>query len=158
MADNGIGRRAFLEWAIGLLGGAIGVALGIPIVGYLLAPLRTRRRRQLIPLMAEADLPLEGEVAEVLYTVPIQDGWRRRREVRIAYVVNRGEQLLVLSNLCTHTGCGVRWESERQRFVCPCHGGEFDMEGRVMKEPPPRPLRRIAHQLRDGALWIEVEA
>jgi len=73
-------------------------------------------------------------------------------------VVNLGAELLVLSNSCTHTGCGVRWEVNQRKFICPCHGGEFDIHGRVLKEPPPRPLRQLAHQLKEGALWIEVEA
>ena len=152
-------RRAFLERAVWLLSGMLSMALSVPLVGYLLAPLWHReRRRYNVRLMAEEDLPLEGEVAEAIYTVTMRDGWRERREVRIAYVVNLGDQLLVLSNSCTHTGCGVRWVAEQSKFVCPCHGGEFDMQGRVLKEPPPRPLRRLAHQRKEGALWIEVEA
>ncbi len=155
---GGIDRRTFLERAIWLLSGILSAALCTPLVGYLLAPHRhSTRRKYRVRLMAEEDLPLEGEVAETLYTVTFRDGWRTRREARIAYVVNLGESLLVLSNSCTHTGCGVRWEAEQGKFVCPCHGGEFDRQGRVLKQPPPRPLRRLAHQLREGALWIEVE-
>ncbi|AFY76419.1 Rieske Fe-S protein [Pleurocapsa sp. PCC 7327] len=42
--------------------------------------------------------------------------------------------------VCTHLGCTVDWKSERNRFVCPCHGSEYDAMGRVEKGPAKRPL------------------
>jgi Rieske Fe-S protein len=48
-----------------------------------------------------------------------------------------------LSLSCTHARCTVRWDSQEKRFLCPCHGGAFDVSGRVVKGPPPAPLRRL---------------
>ncbi len=39
-----------------------------------------------------------------------------------------------------HLGCMVDWKSERNRFVCPCHGSEYDAMGRVEKGPAKRSL------------------
>lgn len=36
---------------------------------------------------------------------------------------------------CTHLGCTVNWQPEKDRFVCPCHGSQYDSQGRVLKGP-----------------------
>jgi cytochrome b6-f complex iron-sulfur subunit len=41
---------------------------------------------------------------------------------------------------CTHTGCEVRWIEAEEAYVCPCHDGRFDADGRVVAGPPPRAL------------------
>ncbi len=41
---------------------------------------------------------------------------------------------------CTHFGCTVKWSAERDRFLCPCHGSEFDAMGKAVKGPAGSPL------------------
>ena len=43
---------------------------------------------------------------------------------------------------CTHHLCLYDWDSARTQFRCRCHPGTFDVEGRVLGGPPPRPLWR----------------
>jgi cytochrome b6-f complex iron-sulfur subunit len=40
-----------------------------------------------------------------------------------------------IRTVCTHRGCAVNWQAEQSRFVCPCHGSQFDPQGRVVKGP-----------------------
>jgi cytochrome b6-f complex iron-sulfur subunit len=40
------------------------------------------------------------------------------------------------SSTCPHLGCKVHWQEENQRFLCPCHMGIFDAEGRGISGPP----------------------
>jgi len=44
---------------------------------------------------------------------------------------------------CTHMGCEVRWHPESSEYVCPCHDGRFDADGRPLAGPPSRPLRAV---------------
>jgi cytochrome b6-f complex iron-sulfur subunit len=46
---------------------------------------------------------------------------------------------------CTHLGCTVNWKPEQHRFVCPCHGSQYDEQGRVIHGPARRslPLRTV---------------
>lgn len=50
------------------------------------------------------------------------------------------KNLTVLSNSCAHLGCPVRWvitEGEGE-FLCPCHGGIYNINGKYVAGPPPR--------------------
>jgi cytochrome b6-f complex iron-sulfur subunit len=42
--------------------------------------------------------------------------------------------------ICPHRGCTVNWQAEQNRFVCPCHGSQFDPQGRVAKGPAQKAL------------------
>ncbi len=48
-----------------------------------------------------------------------------------------------ISPICTHLGCTVEWKLEKNRFVCPCHGSEYDSQGRVVHGPAQRSLPLI---------------
>lgn len=58
------------------------------------------------------------------------------------------------SAICTHEGCVVGWNAEQQRIRCPCHGGVFDVNGRVVEGPPPAPLYPFDVEVRDGKILI----
>ena len=44
---------------------------------------------------------------------------------------------------CTHTGCVVRWDPPSRSYLCPCHEGRFDEEGRAIAGPAASPLRTL---------------
>jgi cytochrome b6-f complex iron-sulfur subunit len=51
-------------------------------------------------------------------------------------IVRRSEtEYLVLSSVCRHKKCNVKYKSERQLFVCPCHGSTYNLTGKVIKGP-----------------------
>jgi Rieske Fe-S protein len=62
----------------------------------------------------------------------------------------------VLSNHCAHLGCPTRWQAEKGLIVCPCHGGEYDINGGYRAGPPPHGLFRFAYEIReDGSLYVK---
>ena len=48
-----------------------------------------------------------------------------------------------ISTRCAHLGCPVRFVEAAGNFICPCHGGVYDFEGKVIGGPPVRPLDRF---------------
>lgn len=65
-------------------------------------------------------------------------------------------QINVLSNHCAHLGCPTRWHAEQGLIVCPCHGGEYDINGNYRAGPPPQGLFRFAYEIReDGGLYVK---
>lgn len=59
-----------------------------------------------------------------------------------------------LSNVCTHRGCAVAWDAGAGSFSCPCHGGVFDLAGKVVSGPPPAPLKSYPTQTTDGVVFL----
>ena len=59
---------------------------------------------------------------------------------RRIFVLRHGNDIKVVSAVCTHIGCAVRWIEERGRWECPCHGTFFNAQGIVIAGPAPRPL------------------
>ncbi|MBC7972100.1 MAG: Rieske 2Fe-2S domain-containing protein [Verrucomicrobia bacterium] len=45
-----------------------------------------------------------------------------------------------ISTTCTHLGCTVAWKADQNRFICPCHGSQYDNQGRVVQGPARRNL------------------
>ena len=50
---------------------------------------------------------------------------------------------IAISTRCAHLGCPVRFVAAAGNFICPCHGGVYDFEGKVIGGPPVRPLDRF---------------
>jgi Rieske Fe-S protein len=66
-------------------------------------------------------------------------------------------KLNVLSNSCAHLGCPVRWFPEKKLYLCPCHGGLYDINGGWVGGPPPRGMYRYteAEVRENGKLYIK---
>jgi menaquinol-cytochrome c reductase iron-sulfur subunit len=67
---------------------------------------------------------------------------------RLVYIRNDGNQkFTAVSNICMHVGCPV--QANATGFACPCHGGQYDSEGRRTAGPPVRPLNRYDTSIDD---------
>lgn len=68
------------------------------------------------------------------------------------------EDFLALSSVCPHLGCRVHWESNNDRFFCPCHNGAFDRQGQATAGPPlaaHQTLTRFPLKVEGGLLFLE---
>src|ERR1039458_10373853 len=52
------------------------------------------------------------------------------------------------SAVCTHLNCTVQYQASSSEMWCPCHNGTYDLEGRVVSGPPPKPLEEFAVKIR----------
>jgi cytochrome b6-f complex iron-sulfur subunit len=48
-----------------------------------------------------------------------------------------------LNAVCTHLGCVVPWNSGENKFMCPCHGSQYDSTGKVVRGPAPLSLALV---------------
>jgi len=72
---------------------------------------------------------------------------------------NAPEDFIALSSVCPHLGCAVHWESNNDRFFCPCHNGAFTSSGDPISGPPAdagQTLSRYPLKVDSGLLFIEV--
>jgi Rieske Fe-S protein len=49
-------------------------------------------------------------------------------------------ELRAFSATCTHLDCTVQYRPDLEHVWCACHNGHYDLEGRNIAGPPPRPL------------------
>jgi len=153
--DKQFGRRNFMKAAIAGIGGLIGAALGLPAIPYIMGP----------ALQKESDNWLQlGSVSKVELNIPTlfkktietQTGWiNTEEEISVYVLTSNGQDYVVMSNVCTHLGCRVRWIPEKDGFFCPCHNGVFSKDGTVVAGPPPRPLDRFESKVEDGVIFIK---
>ncbi len=63
--------------------------------------------------------------------------------------------LLALHTRCTHLACVVSWDDAAQKFLCPCHGSQFERNGTVVNPPAPRPLDRFPITFKRGRVIVD---
>jgi len=136
------GRRRALVLLINSVLAVMGAALAALLGAFALRPSRRSGRARWVRAASFVELKPGNPVARVL-SVPVADGWYRERARRTVFLVRDGDRVTAFSATCTHLGCQVRWDREKTRFLCPCHGGEYDVRGHVVAGPPPRPLETI---------------
>ena len=79
----------------------------------------------------------------------------RRHSVELdGPVKDRYDHVIAISSRCVHVGCPVRFVTAAGSFVCPCHGGVYDVLGFRIGGPPPRPLDRFYTMIRDGEVLL----
>ncbi|HET9753181.1 MAG TPA: Rieske (2Fe-2S) protein [Myxococcales bacterium] len=140
------GRRGFIDLVLGI--GFLGwlVSLVFPVLRYL-KPLSAQAQGGPVRLNAEEQAKLDKE-----RTVIVRAG-----AVRLLVFEDAEQKLHALSARCTHEGCTVQYVPGDSLIWCACHNGRFDLEGRVISGPPPRPLSRYACQREvDGAVVVQL--
>jgi Rieske Fe-S protein len=61
----------------------------------------------------------------------------------------------VVSATCPHEGCEVLWDSQRNRFACPCHESFFAADGEKISGPAPHGLHQLPSRVQDGKLQVQ---
>lgn len=137
--DNS-GRRTFLGAGLAALGALAAAAAGWPLFSYL-APSKVKKQAEKV-VIPEKDLP-SGEAKFFEYAGS-----------SAVLVRRRDGSLAAFSAVCTHLGCIVQWEKDKQDFLCPCHAGHYNADGMVTAGPPPRPLPRIPFSVEGGSITV----
>jgi isorenieratene synthase len=70
-------------------------------------------------------------------------------------VARRGASWVAYDGRCTHMGCPVRPAEGSDGFLCPCHAGRFDSEGKPVGGPPGAPLARL--EVREDGLNLVLQ-
>jgi Rieske Fe-S protein len=140
--DTRGGRRSLLNWLLGLWGGGVIGSVLYPVVRYLAPPdVAEATTLSASAGNAQALLPNTGRV------VPFGS--------RPAIVLRTSSgELRAFSATCTHLDCTVQYRSDLQRIWCACHNGQYDLNGRNVAGPPPRPLDPYDVNVSNGEIVI----
>jgi Rieske Fe-S protein len=58
------------------------------------------------------------------------------------------------SAVCTHLNCTIQYQESSRQIWCACHNGTYDMSGRVVSGPPPKPLEEYSVLVRGEEVVI----
>ncbi|MDO8525746.1 MAG: Rieske 2Fe-2S domain-containing protein [Candidatus Omnitrophota bacterium] len=142
MAEKKITRRQFINYILGgsLLGLAASAAYSI--FRYITPP--------------------EGSETAVLSVVAgksgeltLNSGKIFRFGVTPGLLINTAKgELLAFNAVCTHLNCTVQYDPQAICIWCPCHNGRFDLNGKVISGPPPRPLEKYLVNIRGDDIVV----
>lgn len=137
-----ISRRRFFDILASLGGLATIIMVVYPLLGFLRPPRRSSEATSFVEVGNVDDIPPDqGKDVTAPNGEPV-------------IVINRGEQegLIALSKRCTHLGCIVQLKGNE--LFCPCHGARFNLEGKVIAGPAPRPLPKYMLKVLGGKLQL----
>lgn len=123
-------RRHFLNWFLGTSLGALAASVLYPIIRFVSPP----RIPEATTNQVEA-----GDVSDPLWN---EKGFKiiRFGAEPVVLLKVSATEYRAFSATCTHLDCIVGYQKDRSRIYCNCHGGVYDLNGRNVSGPPPRPL------------------
>ena len=122
-------RRQILKTSLAFLGTTTLISFVYPASKFLIPP--KSRAGETTLVINKKDIP-PGTAKEITYN-----------ETPVIIINRMGSGFIALSRICTHLGCLVGYDKFNSKLVCPCHAGEFDLEGNVLSGPATKPLLRF---------------
>lgn len=145
-----ITRRRFMTGGANVAGAVAAASFTLPPLAFALAPVFEEVPHRW-EVAGPADMFPDNNYVPVTITATPGIGQvgkttayvRKRNPSLDTDKYDRNRPFIAISDRCAHAGCPVRWVSASERFACPCHGGVYDILGRRVGGPPPRPLDRF---------------
>jgi len=151
-----VSRRWLLLKIGALFNAVVGAAVLVPVVKYLLSPVKSDDAYKSWISLGSVDTFPVGETRLAKFTNPVSREWDGETD-RVACWVRRisEKEFQVFAINCAHLGCPVRWFPQSQLFMCPCHGGVYYSNGDRAAGPPERGLFTYNHNVIGGKLMID---
>jgi Rieske Fe-S protein len=67
-------------------------------------------------------------------------------------------ELRAFSAVCTHLNCTVQYRPDLSHIWCACHNGHYDLNGKNISGPPPRPLDAFVVNARGNQIVVSKSA
>lgn len=139
--DNG--RRNILNWFLTTTAGAFLVSVFYPLGRYLIPPKIEESTARTVTLALK---PQE---------IKANSGQIFRFGSQPAMLVKTpAGELKAFSAGCTHLACIVQFRSDIGHLWCACHNGHFDLNGKNIEGPPPKPLEEYVVNVRSDQIVV----
>jgi len=145
-SDPGFSRRSVLDWL--LSGSLISFAAAIlyPVWRYVAPPTVKEGVADAVTAAKVSDLaPNTGKI------------FRFGSRPGILVRTTSGEWR-AMSAVCTHLQCTVQYRADLEEIWCACHNGRFDLTGKNVAGPPPRPLEQFAVTIKGEDVVVSLRA
>ena len=143
----GMDRRNFLNWFLGTTAGAFLIAVLYPLSRYLIPPKVEESTAKTVTLAVKP-----GDVK-------VNSGEIFRFGSQPAILVRTpGNELKAFSAVCTHLSCIVQYRSDISHMWCACHNGHYDLNGKNIIGPPPKPLEEYVVNVKGDQIVVSKRA
>ncbi len=143
-------RRRFMTVSSQAMGGIAAASFALPALGFAIGPIFKQPPHFWEDIGSTEDftnnnyIPVVITVAQGIGEAGKTTAYVRQHNDAIdTDPYDRNTPYIAISTRCAHLGCPVRWVDAAERFICPCHGGVYDLLGRRVGGPPVRPLDRF---------------
>lgn len=137
------GRRRFLNWFLGTTAGAFFVAVTYPLSRYLIPPEVEESTAHTVTLALK---PQE---------IKANSGQIFRFGSQPAILIRTpSDELKAFTAVCTHLACTVQYRPDISQIWCACHNGHFDLSGKNVEGPPPKPLDEYTVNVRGDQIIV----
>jgi Rieske Fe-S protein len=154
-------RRRFMNIGGQAAGGIAAASFLLPALGFAVGPIFKSAPHTWETVGPVSDFPEDNYIPVVITITPgIGEAGkttayvRKRNPALDTDKADRDAAFIAISTRCAHLGCPVRWVDAAARFICPCHGGVYDLLGRRVGGPPVRPLDRFYTRVENGYVQI----
>jgi len=140
------GKRDFLKYVLG--GGLLAWAAAVlyPLFAYLRPP-------------KQAEVEVTSIKVGKLETIEKESGIIVRFGNKPVIVVRTANgDLRAFSATCTHLDCTVQYRKDMGMIWCACHNGRYDVNGRNIAGPPPRPLDEYRVVVQGGEILVSKQS
>lgn len=138
-------RRNFLKIIFRGIIFAFSIAIFYPIGRYLIPP----KIAEPVP---------SNVIAGKINELPINSGKIFRFGRKPAILINTpNSKIKAFSATCTHLDCTVQYREDLNHIWCACHNGHYDLNGRNIKGPPPKPLEEYSVRIVDDNIYVSRE-
>lgn len=152
-----VSREGFVSLLMAGVGGLASIAVGIPIIGFVLGPL-IKGEGHVWRDVGSVDSFKVGTTVQVNFKYPNQLAWAGSVAYTAAWLRrNSTTSFTAFAIYCTHLGCPVHWLAKPEIFICPCHGSVFTSDGTVAGGPAPRPLFTYETKIENGRVLVRTE-
>lgn len=154
-------RRRFMTVTANGAGAVATAAFVLPALGFAIGPIFKQNGMSWQPVGTTGQFTETNYIPVIITLQPeIGDAGKstayiRKKDPAIdTDPADRDSPYIAISDRCVHLGCPVRWVPASERFLCPCHGGVYDLLGRRVSGPPPRPLDRFYTRLKGDVVEL----
>jgi menaquinol-cytochrome c reductase iron-sulfur subunit len=154
-------RRRFMTVSSQAAGGIAAASFVLPALGFAIGPIFKSAPHRWETVGPTDMFPDDNYIPTVITLTPgIGEAGKTTVYVRRFNAAidtdpyDRDTPFIAISTRCAHLGCPVRWVDAAERFICPCHGGVYDLLGRRVGGPPVRPLDRFYTRVVAGQVQI----
>ena len=145
--SGGLTRKRFIDWLLGTSLGGFVLAVIYPVVRYWVPPV--------VAESAVSSVTLPFKATDVASNTGRIFKFGSKPGILIK---TASGDLRAFTAVCTHLGCTVQYRADIKNIWCACHNGHYDLNGRNIAGPPPKPLDAYNVNVRGDQIVVSVKS